>query len=181
MDGVNAIEMMCELVDGLRTVVTDYPSHELIGPPSLNLGMLQGGDRPNRVPDRCEASVDIRVVPPMTVEEILEKIARFFDGWKGRAEYVVAKQGNPLNTPLDSILLDALRSTTEAVCGAPSNTVGWRGWTEAEPFQTILGADAAVLGAGSLKQAHSANEFVDLEQVKKAARIYVETARLILR
>lgn len=180
MDGINAVDMMYDLVSDLRAVVTDYPAHELIGPPTLNLGMLNGGDRPNRVPDRCEASVDIRVVPPMSVEGVLAKIEKFFESWKGKAEYSVAKQGNPLNTPLDSKLIGALKCATNTVCGASTKVVGWRGWTEAEPFQTVVGADAAVLGAGSLKQAHSANEFVDLEQVKKAARIYVETAKILL-
>lgn len=180
MQGVNAIDRMFELISGLRKVATEYPSHPLIGPGTMNLGIIKGGDRPNRVPDRCEAAVDIRLVPPMTVKELLNRIRQYFDDWKGKADYNIAKQGEPLNTPHDSNLVCALASAGEKILGHAPEIVGWRGWTDAESFQTGIGVDAVVFGPGKLEQAHSANEYVDLEQVCLAARIYAEvTTRLL--
>lgn len=176
MEGINAIDLMYELVAGLRAVVTDYGPDPMIGPPTMNLGIMRGGDRPNRVPDRCEASVDIRLVPPMTVEPMLVRIVEYFKLWEGKAEYKVTKQVGPLNTPLGSQLISSLSRASEEVRGAMPPVVGWRGWTEAQAFQSGLGIDSVVFGPGSLKQAHSANEFVELEQVRQAARVYAQFA-----
>ena len=180
MEGINAIDRMNELVSGLRAVLSEYPAHPLLGPPSLNLGMIRAGDRPNRVPDRCEASVDIRIVPPMTVQPVLDRIDAYFEQWPGKAEYTVTKSKPTLDTPHDSPLIGALISAGEAVRGTAPRIVGWRGWTDAESFRTGLGVDAVVFGPGSLTQAHSADEFVKLSEVLDASRIYAECALRIL-
>ena len=180
MEGINAIECMYELVTGLRAVVTDYPPDPMVGPPTLNLGIIRGGDRPNRVPDRCEASVDIRLVPPMTVELMLERIADYFKIWGDRADYNVTKRVGPLNTPVDSPLVAKLITANEQARELTPPIVGWRGWTEAQSFQSGLGIDSVVFGPGALRQAHSANEFVELAEVRQAARVYAQFALDVL-
>ena len=170
MLGVNAIELMYQLVTELREAVTDFPPHPKVGPPSLCLGILRGGDRPNRVPDRCEASVDIRLVPPMTVEWVLDRVRGVFDRWGDKAEYRVIKQGGALDTPLDSPLIAAIRSVKERITGASHDeVVGWRGWTEAEAFQAGLGIDAVVLSTemlvARLQMAHQVHLVADTRQV----------------
>ena len=181
MEGVNAIDLMFEVVSGLRALIGEYPAHPLLGPTSLNLGIIRAGDRANRVPDRCEASVDIRIVPPMRCEAVLDRIEGYFDDWRGKAEYAVAKKVEPLDTPHDSPLVHALGSAGEEVLGRRPGIASWRGWTEAESFRTALGIDAVVFGAGSLKAAHSSDESVALDEVISAARVYAECALRILR
>lgn len=181
MLGINAIELMYQLVQELREAVTDFPPHPKVGPPTLCLGILCGGDRPNRVPDRCEASVDIRLVPPMTVEWVLDRVREVFDRWSDKAEYRVIKQGGALDTPLDSPLIGSIRSVLDRIVGgSEEEVIGWRGWTEAEAFQSGLGIDAVVFGPGELIRAHSANEYVFLSRVHLAARLYAEIAVEIL-
>lgn len=182
MEGINAIEQMFRLVTELREAVTDHQPHPKVGPPTLNLGILRGGDRPNRVPDRCEASLDIRLVPPMTVEWVLGRVREVFDRWGDKAEYKIIKRGGALDTPLDSPLIQSIRSVLDRVVGrSDEETVGWRGWTEAEAFQSGLGIDAVVFGPGELIRAHSANEYVSLEKVHLAARLYAEIALELFR
>lgn len=180
MNGINAIERMYELVNGLRAVTTDYAPDPIVGPPTLNLGIIRAGDRPNRVPDRCEASVDIRMVPPMTVEPMLERIADYFEIWGDQAEYTVTKKVSPLNTPLDSSFIANLVKANEEARGTAPPIIGWRGWTEAQSFQSGLGIDSVVFGPGALVQAHSGNEFVHLEEVRQAARVYAQFALDVL-
>lgn len=178
--GVNAAALMNDVLYGLLPVATGYPPHELIGPPSLNLGIISAGDRPNRVPDRCDAVVDIRVVPPMNVNSIIARIDEYFTEWTGRAEYSVNRYGNTLDTRADSPLIDSLSAARMKVEDTEPSVIGWRGWTEAESFSTLLDVDAVVLGPGSLEQAHSIDEYVDLEQVRLAAQIYAEAALKII-
>ncbi len=179
-EGTNAIDCMYELVTELRHAVTDHPPHPSLGAATLNLGIMRGGDRPNRVPDRCRASVDIRLVPPMTLTQVLAKIENYFRKWGEQAQYKIKKQCATLDTAHDSPLVRAVQAASRRVLGRTSPIVGWRGWTDAESFQTGLGIDAIVLGPGDLTRAHSANEFVELTQARQAARIYAETALAVL-
>jgi acetylornithine deacetylase/succinyl-diaminopimelate desuccinylase-like protein len=179
--GVNAIDRIYSFVDGVRRIVASYPAHPLVGPASLNLGIMCGGDRPNRVPDRCTASVDIRLVPPMTVTELLNRINDYRTQWGTEIECRVSKQGSPLNTSPDSPLIGAVSCACKRIRHEKPAITGWRAWTETESFQSRLGIDAIVFGPGDLMQAHSADEFVDLAQVCDAAGVYAETAISLLR
>jgi succinyl-diaminopimelate desuccinylase len=146
----------------------------------MNLGIINGGDRPNRVPDECRACIDIRLVPPMTIQGILEKVDTCIAGFDGQAEYRVLRTHGALDTPPDAALVQQVTETGKKVCGKPLSINGWRGWTEAESFASRLGVPAVVMGPGALKQAHSSDEFVEMEQVQAAARIYAEAALRIL-
>ena len=179
-EGVNAIDRMYDLVSGLRAAITDFPAHPLVGPPTLNLGIMRGGDRPNRVPDRCEASVDFRLVPPMTLTQVLARVEDYFGKWGDQAEYTVTKQCETLDTAHDSPLVGTLAAVGERASGTKPSIGSWRGWTEAESFQTGLGIDAVVFGPGDIRQAHSSNEFVELDEVRQAARIYADTVLAVL-
>lgn len=47
-----------------RLLETDWGTHPLLGPATLNLGLISGGLAPNVVADRAEASVLLRAVEP---------------------------------------------------------------------------------------------------------------------
>lgn len=171
-NGISAVERMMSLVDELRAMINDYPAHDKIGAFSLNLGEIHAGDRPNRVPDECVARIDIRLAPPARVEQVLERARDIIDV-KEWASFEIEKMGQPLDTAVDSVLVKAARESG-ARFGVGGNLTGWRGWTEAESFQTLLGADAIVMGPGDIRQAHSANEFVSISQTQLAAQMYVD-------
>lgn len=178
--GENAIDKLTAIVNELRPLVESAPPHPVCGPPTLNLGQIQGGDRPNRVPDRCEAAVDIRFVAPMVEKAMLESIKIFFAGRGPGVEYSVTKVGGTLNTGSGSRLVTEMAKAVRGVTGREAVLSSMRGWTEADIFQSRLGIDAVVYGPGSIKQAHSANEFVHLADVFTASRVYQNTALALL-
>jgi acetylornithine deacetylase/succinyl-diaminopimelate desuccinylase-like protein len=174
--GESAIETMLAFIAELRARVTDWPRHDLIGEPSFNLGVLCGGDRANRVPERCTAAVDVRLVPPATVDDIAERAQSLLrePRWHAISAKIV-KYGGPLNTDPRAPAVRALAAAAHAV-GREAGITSWRAWTEAEPFQSRLGIDAVVFGPGSLAQAHTENEYVEVEQVAAAVPIYLQAA-----
>jgi len=177
--GDNAIEKMTAFVAELRQRVTDWPTHEVLGSPSFNLGVICGGDRANRVPERCIAAVDVRLVPPATTDDIAERVQALLDEprWRGITARIV-KYGGPLATDSRSPSVRALQAAAKNA-GGEAGVTHWRAWTEAEPFQARLGIDAVVFGPGSLAQAHTDREYVELEQVHAAAQIYLDAARIL--
>ncbi len=144
--GVNAIERMMEVVEELRNAVSVFPPNDLTGPMSLNLGIIKAGDLPNRVPERCEAVVDIRLTPPTRLEQVREAVRPVLES----RDWLTCESGKDreaLSTPLDSPLVKAVLACAKEL-GVTSKIVGGRGWTEAESFRSGLGIDALVCGPG---------------------------------
>ena len=177
--GINAIDLMTQVIDQIKAAVGQFPDHPDTGPMSLNLGMINGGDLPNRVPTKCEAVVDIRVVPPVKLADVRKALSPIIDG-KDWLTYSSTKDRECLNTPEDSPLVQAVFESAHDM-GVESQIIGGRGWMEAESFSTMLGIDAIVCGPGSMKQAHSSNEFVKIPEVQKAAELYVRSIERLLR
>ncbi len=177
-NGISAIDRMLELVGDIRDAVRRFDPHELTGGPSLNLGEIHAGDRPNRVPDKCVSRIDIRFPPPARVSEVEAAVLPIVEklDW---ASYRVEKRGEGLDTPADSPLVSAILDAGRGL-GLDQHIGGLRGWTEAEPFRTMLGIDSVVMGPGSLKQAHTSNEFVSISQTQQAAALYVEVIERLM-
>lgn len=178
-DGVNAIERMMALVDELRGAVTRFDPYPGIGEPSMNLGVIQGGDRPNRVPSQCAAQVDIRVVPTTRLADVYQAVEDVFAG-KEWAHWNVDKEGESMETPVGSLLVQTVLSSAGSL-GIESRPWYLRGWTEAEPFRTHLGIDAVVVGPGHILQAHSSNEYTSISQTQRAAALYADVVTRLCR
>jgi acetylornithine deacetylase/succinyl-diaminopimelate desuccinylase-like protein len=54
--------------------------------------------------------------------------------------------------------------------------VGTPGWTDASILLNDGNIDTVIYGPGSFEQAHSSGEYVEVEQVIHAAKIYLMTA-----
>jgi acetylornithine deacetylase/succinyl-diaminopimelate desuccinylase-like protein len=164
-----------ELYGDLEQLVNGFPSHPLVGRSSINLGVISGGDATNRIPVSCDTRLDVRVMPGMTVSEALVEIEKLVIE-KGSV-LKVFKRGDPFEIMPDSTLLGTVDEVEEEVLGARKEPVGMRGWTEADPFRNLAGADSLVLGPGDIGRAHTENELVSLDQVESAADIYLGVAR----
>lgn len=176
--GINAIDRMMNLVEELREAVQVFAGHQLLGGPSLNLGEIHAGDRPNRVPDKCVARIDIRFPPPATNRQALDAARKVIEKYDW-ASYEIEKQGETLDTPAGSPLVKTIMHSAQEM-GIKCEIGGLRGWTEAEPFHTMLGIDSVVLGPGDVKLAHSSREWVSISETQRAASFYAEIARRLV-
>ncbi|MGZ5212856.1 MAG: M20 family metallopeptidase [Actinomycetota bacterium] len=175
--GVNAIASMARLLLRLPEVLPDR-EHPLVGRPSVNAAVITGGSAPNVVPDRCELVIDRRIVPgeadPAEVlapfERLAAEIAREhpevdltfqLDGWTDAAEAAA-----------DSNIAGSARDAIAAVRGARPPDVGFTGITDARFYINDAKIPTIILGPGSLTVAHTANEWVLVDDLVAAARIY---------
>ena len=60
----------------LETLSFDIDDHPLLGAPSLAVGTIHGGSVVNMTPDRCEAEIDLRLVPGQDPQAVVQSIAR---------------------------------------------------------------------------------------------------------
>jgi succinyl-diaminopimelate desuccinylase len=167
--GRNAIYPLARAVGALSELAFDVPPHPLLGSPTLNVGTIHGGSGINLVPDRAEAQIDVRTVPGLTGEMVLERL-RAAAGPEVTVEPwidldpVVTDPGDPwLRTVFD-------------IRAADPGSVSY--FTDAAALTPAYGGPPTVIwGPGEADQAHQTDEWASAGLIDAAAGDYFELAR----
>lgn len=175
--GVNAITSMARYLLRLREVLPDA-EHPLCGRPTVNAALIEGGSAPNVVPDRCSIDIDRRIIPGETDPDVVlapflalaADIRRDHPEVDVRAE--IREWTDAAEAPADSVVADAIRAAASAERGEAPADVGFTGITDARFYINEARIPTAIFGPGSLSVAHTANEWVALDDLVTAARIY---------
>jgi acetylornithine deacetylase ArgE len=176
--GVNAITQMARLLREMeigkeRLILR---RHALVGSPTLNVGLIEGGTQVNVVPAACSIAFDRRLVPgedPDAVAaeyyELLERFQAANPELKAEIEEPMLKDW-PLETALDSPIV---RCVGEVLQSSGLNP---------EPCGVPFGSDASklaqvdiatiILGPGNIDDAHAAGEYVELDQLEQVFEVY---------
>lgn len=175
--GANAIYRMAPVLAALeryaRDVVGSLAEHPRCGRPTLSVGTIHGGVSVNTVPDRCAIEIDRRLVPgelPETARQaVIDALADALGGpaWieHAAAEIVGLGMDDANNATLARQLVHLAGEF-----GVVSREQGAPYGTNASAF-AAANVPAVVFGPGSIAQAHTADEWIDLEQLEAAARI----------
>jgi acetylornithine deacetylase/succinyl-diaminopimelate desuccinylase family protein len=175
--GVNAITSMARFLLRLDEVLPDV-EHRLVGRPTVNAAIVAGGDAPNVVPDRCEVDIDRRTLPgEADPEAVLAPFARLAadlrrDHPEVELEFRIREWTEAAEADADSTIAAVCREAVRAETGAVPHDVGFTGITDARFYLNQAGMPAVILGPGSLQVAHTANEWVAVEDLVTAARVY---------
>ena len=181
--GINAISLMARVIqriDGTLAPALAQRSHPLLGPPVISVGLIRGGTQPNTVPARCEIDIDRRLLPSETRESAHAEIVRELDEMArqdARFRYEIAQTEwyPPMEEDPNSPVAEALSESCRKVLGAAAFRAAPYG-TNGGIFKHH-GVPSVVFGPGSARQAHTADEYVELEQVAMAARVYADLVR----
>lgn len=166
--GNNALDamhlVMSELMRYRKGLAERYrDTNFAIDYPTMNFGCIHGGDNPNRICGRCEIDFDLRALPGMDNQQLMNELI-------GLLPALEAKTGTQIQltslfpdvpsfyTPIES---DIVR-TCEALTQKSAETVAFA--TEG-PFLNQMGIETLILGPGSIDQAHQPNEFMALDQI----------------
>ena len=175
--GRNALDAMhlviADLIKFRRELRDRYQSDLFEIPwPTLNLGVIHGGDNPNRICGHCELQFDIRLMPGMHIESIREEIRRRVEGVTAplqiEAELVPLFPGTPAFFAREQ---SALLKAAEKLTGHAGASVAFG--TEA-PFLQELGMDTIVLGPGNIDQAHQPDEYLSMDRIEPCIRVLRE-------
>lgn len=178
--GINAIEHMARLVLALeqdsRTLATRV--HPLLGPGTCNVGVIRGGVQVNFVPDECAIEIDRRLLPGEKADAVLAHYQGVLDSLRAQHSGFDAVMETPmlvdeaLETPADSRaaqLAGALLGEMHldpTLCGVPFAC-------DASKLAR-QGVPSFVFGPGSIDRAHTAAEYVEIDEVERAVEFYRE-------
>jgi acetylornithine deacetylase/succinyl-diaminopimelate desuccinylase-like protein len=169
--GVNAVYMMAGLVKEIEVLSLQHEPHPVLGDPSLNLGEMHGGVAPNVVPGTCEIYLDIRTVPGMTRDGVLEQLRACGDRVpNGQFEYQVLSWNDPHGIDPDNELVRSIQTNTSELLGFQPEPFGMGGGTYAKTLN-FGGVMAVGWGPGDDEAFHVANEFVEIDQLLDFAQL----------
>jgi acetylornithine deacetylase ArgE len=184
--GVNAITHMGRVLDALEgyseQLLDRVDPHPLLGTPRVNPGVISGGVQVNMVPDECRLEVDRRTLPGETKETVYEELEGILAKVRAetpdfRAHLTEPSWLIPANeTPSDHRLVETLRNCVENIRGERPELRGFVAGADAAYY----GSPAVICGPGSIEQAHTTDEFVAVEQLVTATRMYLRSTLALL-
>lgn len=162
-----------DMVHVIRELEKNYiphlcAAHPLTGRAQASINQILGGRQANIIPDSCEIVIDRRTVPGENACEVLPLVEKHLDIIRAEVPGIQIEQTDVCFDPaLEPLAVDKSLRFLQA----PLASVG----VDASPRGMACGTDAAnlcavgipsvVVGPGDLRQAHTVDEWIDLEQV----------------
>lgn len=175
-EGVNAIEIAAAdvlAVAGLAREIAEADRDALLGAPTIQATLVEGGTQSNVIPARAVLTLDVRTTPRFDNARAPAEIqARC----RSRVEVVQARF-RPLVTGDDALVLRAARAAL------PEATVRAFGGVS-DLYHCAYAPSGAIpgllFGPGESAQSHQADEFVRVDAVRRAAASYRRIAEAFL-
>ena len=173
--GDNAILTLCRAALALEALHGELRGrrHALLGPGTLSVSVIGGGQAPNVVPHRATLIADRRLVPGEDEASVRAELARALAaaGVSGAVRITELRmEKDALSTDDAHASVRACRQSLDACALASSPTTAAFG-TDAGPL-AAAGMPGVVLGPGDITQAHTADEHVALAQVDAMQRFF---------
>lgn len=181
--GDNAIYKMAPVIQAIeryyQEVIPTLAGHPRCGQPTVCASTIQGGVSVNTVPSHVEIEIDRRLVPGEDAEA----------AYQGLIDYIAE------HAPVTGIEHEPPYRVFPGLSDEKNGALAERMATIAREFEPACkiigvpyGTDAAVLahagvpsivfGPGSIDQAHTVDEWLEIDQLKRAADIYYQFCRV---
>ncbi|MEM7731653.1 MAG: acetylornithine deacetylase [Pseudomonadota bacterium] len=146
--------------------------HEAFVPPhsTVQIGVIEGGQSVNIIPDHASALIEARAVPGETPQDVLTPLTDMTQGESDLSAKIIASYP-ALDLDGGSALA---RVATELANAPPIDAVSYG--TEAGLFQQA-GIPAIVCGPGDVKRAHRPEEFITRDELHEAHDFVLRLAR----
>lgn len=179
--GVNAIYRMGRLLGGLERYAEQlraWAADAVLGPATMSVGLIAGGTSVNTVPEQCRIEIDRRLLPGEDPLAAVDDLLRFLKSQPGIDFDFVCDRPWTSKTALSpenskglvadlGRAINAVRGTHQVI-GVPYGTDG--------STISAAGIPTVVFGPGDIARAHTADEWVPLDEVEQASEILFRLA-----
>jgi acetylornithine deacetylase len=135
------------------------------------VGRIEGGISVNTVPDECLIEIDRRVLPTEVAASVIPQVEKWLRV-RVQANFEMLPpwiDGATLSDHNNGPWADRLLAQVTPLAGARQKLGAWYG-TNASRI-AVTGVPAVVFGPGSIEQAHTRDEWIELEQLRLATEI----------
>ncbi|HDS08937.1 MAG TPA: M20 family peptidase [Firmicutes bacterium] len=173
--GLNAIDRLAEFIKKLEPIILTHQPHPILSPPTKSVNIIHGGAAHNIVPDKAEIIVNVRYLPGMTPESIIEdfkKVAAKVK--KGKFEFKVMDYLVPTEVSPENNLVNALKYNAKKYMDIDLKLIGLGGATVCKQL-IEKGITAVGFGPGSDAVAHMSDEYVKIKELIEFQKIIIPT------
>lgn len=173
--GVNAIDLMARVVQFIHGPWREHITrehHPLLGHSTSAVTLIEGGTKINILPARCKVQVDSRLIPGPSGEQVVADFQRMLATHLGDERLFTIGDVDiypQMDTPPDAPVVRRLRDVCSRF-GLDARPQGVNYFANSGPFSEA-GIVSVLFGPGDIAQAHTAEEFLDLDQLYQATEI----------
>jgi len=168
--GDNAIlKLSRALLDLQETLAPKLAAYtdDILGHSTMNIGMISGGLAPNIVPSSASAQIDIRQTPSLySAGGALQLLRETLAELRLPLELTYAHENPPMETDPENPFIRKLLATNPKtrLAGAP--------WFSDAAHLSAAGLPSICIGPGSIAQAHTKDEFIDLNDLQEGEAFF---------
>jgi acetylornithine deacetylase len=180
IDAIRHAGLYLSALDQYADALRARPAHPLLEYGSFHAGTISGGVAESVYPDRCELLIERRTMPGEKPEAVVAEFEGVLNGLRAREPEVEATLEMTLErpgseVPEDDALVQGLLDAGES-SGVPRVVEGMTAWVDAA-FLNAAGIPAVCYGPGSIEQAHTDDEWVDVREIQICADVLERFAR----
>lgn len=180
--GTNAIDVSMYIINRLMQLLGEFRKNDTF--PNINVGRIVGGQHPGTVPDYCEFTIDIRFKTEYEKSLIVNNLKNIIKATADKYNCICSLEpfgGEEmpswdlanLKLDVDKYLQYVKNSYINSIQREPEECT-FGGGSDAGILISYLKVPTVIIGPGSLEQAHSPNEWVNLSEVVEAYSLYKE-------
>jgi acetylornithine deacetylase/succinyl-diaminopimelate desuccinylase family protein len=167
--GDNAIERAAEAIRRIRAIKFAHTKHPLLHGPTVNIGVIKGGDKVNMVADFCEFAVDVRFLPGMDHRQVLQRIAAAVRAKAPRFKIIIDDLQFPYEIDRENPFVRLYAKTVRSA-GRKAELKGSEGATVITFFKTHKIA-AFATGFGAHRSAHATDEYIFVKSLFNGTKV----------
>ena len=173
--GENAVYKAARVVSRLATLDLGAGHDFTVGVPTLNVGWLCGGLNINSVPDEARFGIDIRMVPGITADEVMARLAEI---GAADASFALRSQAPTVwSDPSDPWIAGVFELMRE-IADAPTEAAIATYFTDAAALTKAYGyPPTLILGPGEPGMAHQTDEFCYISRIEEAQTAFTQIAK----
>ena len=159
--------------------------NDLVGHPTINVGLIEGGTKQNMIADSCKVSIDRRVLPGEDPDKILDELRVRFNKLRStdsRLEFDIKKDTirEAVEVSESEQIVQELKKALNKVFNKDTIVSGMKATTDMSILVNQGKIPSVIYGPGFIKQAHTIDEFIEVERLIKSSEVYAEVLLNVL-
>lgn len=186
-EGVNAILQAVKFINRVNDsleVQIKKRSHDILGNPTINVGVINGGTQLSTVPGKCEVFIDRRYLPSESYDQIVDEFQNIIDELTNEDKTFNCKMSvteesrmidghihEPMEIAPDHEIVKLLEKKLEEIERDPVKTL-FPAWTDGALISNNAKIPTVVIGPGHIKECHSSTEHIEIRQLIDGYKLY---------
>ena len=175
-EGINAIESAMKFHAGMKDLPFRKESTDYYEQPSVNLPIINAGDRYNVVPEICKMSYDIRFMPGQDKDEIVRQMEQLAETLDVDMEFKASGSTPALTTTDDHPYIQTLMKAVESTLSEQPVLFGQHGAADTRYYAEKIGGQGAIEFGPSGDDWHGNAEYVSISSVHSYKDILIAHA-----